>query len=74
MPRSEEHIVSRLQNEDLPDWLREYLEEELDWIRRGRPEDELIPDWMIEKMTCEAGGRVPACFKHLQHLNDDLED
>jgi len=67
--RSEESVLSLLNRPDLEDWVREDLEAELDWIRRGRPEDELIPEYMIERMTVEAGGPIPARFKHLQHLN-----
>ena len=68
---SEESIISALKRADMSPGLRRELERELDWIRRGRPEDELMPDWMIEKMTCEAGGPIPARFKHLQHLNEN---
>lgn len=67
---SEESIISELKDKTLPKWVRDELEGDLDWIRRGRPEDEVIPKWMIEKMTCEAGGPIPKRFKHLQHLNE----
>jgi len=69
--RSEENIISDLNNDDLPDWLRNELEAELDWVRRGRPEDELIPEWFAERCAVELGGPIPARFRHLQHLNED---
>ena len=56
---SEEAVVSALEKETDP-LLREFLEKELDWIRRGRPKDELIPEHIAERMTGEAalGGGV----------------
>ena len=67
--RSEESILSELKRQDLPDWVRDDLEKELDWIRRGRPKDELIPEHVAERMQVEAGGPIPERFEHLRYLN-----
>jgi len=50
---SEEAVVSMLKQCKDP-LLRESLEKELDWIRRGRPKDELIPEHIARRMTGEA--------------------
>jgi len=71
---SEESIISALKRKNMSPGLRKDLEEELDWIRRGRPKDELTPDWFGERCAVELGGPIPARFKHLQHLNNDHPD
>ncbi len=68
---SEETIVSMLNDrpDEMSPTMRRFLENELDWIRRGRPKDELIPEHVAERMQVEAGGPIPERFEHLQYLN-----
>ncbi|RMH59152.1 MAG: hypothetical protein D6678_08295 [Zetaproteobacteria bacterium] len=47
-------LIEALQDPKLPDWVGPHYEKELDWIRRGRPKDELIPEHIAERMTGEA--------------------
>jgi len=67
--RSPEKIRSRLRDPDLAPWVREELQAELEWIERGRPEDEAFPRSLAERVAVELGGPIPARFKHLQGLN-----
>ena len=48
-------LEKQLEDPTLSDGLRQYMEKQLDWIKRGCPARELIPEHIQERMNAEAG-------------------